>query len=53
MEESVKAFQEIFDLPVTGTVDKATWYEVKYLYNAVKKVADLSLPSISPSLKSL
>lgn len=42
MEESVKAFQEIFDLPVTGTVDKATWYEVKYLYNAVKRIADLA-----------
>ena len=46
MEESVKAFQEIFDLPVTGTVDKATWYEVKYLYNAVKKVADLASEGI-------
>ena len=47
MEESVKAFQEIFDLPVTGTVDKATWYEVKYLYNAVKKVANLASEGIS------
>lgn len=47
MEESIKAFQEIFDLPVTGTVDKATWYEVKYLYNAVKKVADLASEGIS------
>lgn len=42
MEESVKKFQEIFDLPITGEVDKGTWYEVKYLYNAVKKVADLT-----------
>ena len=41
MEESVRVFQEVFDLPVTGEVDKATWYEVKYLYNAVKEVADL------------
>lgn len=47
MEESVKAFQEIFDLPVTGEVDKPTWYEVKYLYNAVKKVADLAGEGIS------
>ena len=47
MEESIKAFQEIFDLPVTGTVDKATWYEVKYLYNAVKKVANLASEGIS------
>ena len=41
MEESVRVFQEVFDLPVTGEVDKATWYEVKYVYNAEKKVADL------------
>ena len=41
MEESVRKFQEVFDLPITGEVDKATWYEVKYLYNAVKKIADL------------
>ena len=47
MEESVKAFQEIFDLPVTGEVDKATWYEVKYLYNAVKKIADLASEGIN------
>lgn len=47
MEESVKAFQEIFDLPITGEVDKATWYEVKYLYNAVKKVADLASEGIA------
>lgn len=47
MEESVKAFQEIFDLPVTGEVDKPTWYEVKYLYNAVKKIADLASEGIS------
>ena len=39
MEESVRVFQEVFDLPVTGEVDKATWYEVKYLYNAVKEVS--------------
>ena len=47
MEESIKEFQRIFDLPVTGEVDKATWYEVKYLYNAVKKVADLAGEGIS------
>lgn len=46
MEESVRAFQEIFDLPVTGEVDKETWYKVKYLYNAVKKIADLSSEGI-------
>ena len=47
MEESVKTFQEVFDLPVTGIVDKGTWYEVKYLYNAVKRIADLGSEGIS------
>ncbi len=47
MEESIKKFQEIFDLSVTGEVDKATWYEIKYLYNAVKRVADLASEGIS------
>ena len=42
MEDAVKKFQEIFDLPITGVVDKGTWYEVKYIYNAVKRVADLA-----------
>ena len=41
LEESVRKFQEIFDLPITGEVDKSTWYEVKYVYNAVKQIADL------------
>lgn len=41
MESSVKKFQEIFNLPVTGIVDKATWYKIKYIYNAVKRVNDI------------
>ena len=39
--EAVKKFQEIFSLPVTGIVDKATWYKIKYVYTSVKKLADL------------
>lgn len=38
---AVKKFQEIFDLPVTGIVDKATWYRIKYVYTSVKKLSDL------------
>ncbi len=38
---SVKKFQEIFSLPVTGSVDKATWYKIKYVYTSVKKLSDL------------
>lgn len=38
---AVKKFQEIFALPVTGSVDKATWYKIKYVYTSVKKLSDL------------
>ncbi|MEE1160928.1 MAG: peptidoglycan-binding protein, partial [Acutalibacteraceae bacterium] len=40
-EEAVRAFQQIFSLPVTGTVDKATWYAIKRYYNGVKQLAEL------------
>ena len=40
-ENAVKKFQEIFSLPVTGKVDKATWYKIKYIYTSVKKLSDL------------
>ncbi len=40
-EEAVKKFQEIFNLPITGEVDKATWYRIKYIYTSVKKLSDL------------
>ena len=32
---AVKKFQEIFSLPVTGIVNKSTWYKIKYVYNSV------------------
>lgn len=46
-ERSVRKFQEIFNLPITGSVDKATWYKIKYIYNAVKKISDLYSEGIS------
>lgn len=39
--EAVKEFQSIFNLTVNGTVDYATWYKIKYIYNAVKRVNDI------------
>ena len=38
---AVKKFQEIFNLPQTGVVNKATWYKIKYIYTSVKKLSDL------------
>ena len=40
-ENAVRKFQEIFDLPATGVVDKATWYLIKRYYTAVKKLTEL------------
>ncbi|MGN0605759.1 MAG: peptidoglycan-binding protein [Oscillospiraceae bacterium] len=41
-EEAVKAFQEIFNLKVTGMVDKSTWYKIAYIFISVKKLAELN-----------
>lgn len=40
-EASVKTFQEIFNLPVTGVVDFATWYRISGIYVAVTRIAEL------------
>ena len=46
---AVKKFQEIFSLPITGSVDKATWYKIKYVYTSVKKLSDLYSEGLSES----
>ena len=46
-ENAVKKFQEIFNLPQTGVVDKGTWYKIKYVYTSVKKLSDLYSEGIS------
>ena len=46
-EESVKAFQNIFNLDPNGIVDKATWYKIKYIYNSVKRISDLNSEGIT------
>jgi len=38
---AVKKFQEIFQLPVTGIVDFATWYSISNIYVAVNKMSEL------------
>ncbi len=39
-EDSVKAFQKAFSLPVTGQVDYATWYKISYILTAVKDLTE-------------
>ncbi len=38
---AVRVFQQVFGLPVTGTVDEETWYRIIYVYNAVKRLGEL------------
>lgn len=38
--DSVKAFQQIFDLPANGIVDFPTWYKISGIYVAVTRMAD-------------
>lgn len=37
-ETTVRTFQKIFNLPVTGVVDFATWYKISYVYIGVSKM---------------
>lgn len=43
----MRAFQRIFSLPVTGEVDKATWYTIKRYYNGVKQLSELTSEGIN------
>jgi len=38
---SVKIFQQIFYLPVTGVVDFATWYQISNIYVAINRLSEL------------
>lgn len=46
-QDAVRKFQEIFSLPQTGVVDKATWYKIKQYYNGVKSLAELASEGIT------
>ncbi len=40
-EAAVRRFQEIFGLTVDGIVGRATWYYVRRIYNAVKRLNEI------------
>lgn len=46
-QNAVRAFQEIFNLPVTGVVNKATWYKINYIYTSVKRLSQLNSEGVS------
>lgn len=39
--EAVQEFQKIFNLPQTGVVDLATWYQISQIYVAIERLAEL------------
>lgn len=39
--ESVRVFQSVFGLPVTGIVDYPTWYKISEIYVGVSRIAEL------------
>ncbi|QSX07370.1 peptidoglycan-binding protein [Sedimentibacter sp. zth1] len=47
-EDAVKAFQKAFNLTQDGIIGSATWYKIKYIYNAVKGVSELISEGIEP-----
>lgn len=40
--ESVRVFQSVFGLPVTGIVDYPTWYKISEVYVGVSRIGELS-----------
>lgn len=46
-EAAVRKFQEIFNLPQTGEVDKATWYRIKQYYTGVKGLSELAAEGVT------
>ncbi len=45
-QAAVQEFQRIFNLPVTGIIDKATWYRIRRIYTAVTSLAELTSQGI-------
>jgi peptidoglycan hydrolase-like protein with peptidoglycan-binding domain len=41
-QESVKKFQQVFNMPQSGVVDFATWYRISDIYVAVTRIARLT-----------
>ncbi len=47
-ENAVRDFQSVFGLDVDGIVGKASWYKIKAIYNAVKRLSEVTSEGVSP-----
>ncbi len=45
-EDAVRVFQRTFNLPEDGVIGKETWYRLSFLYNSVKRLAELDSEGI-------
>ncbi|MDE5599988.1 MAG: peptidoglycan-binding protein, partial [Oscillospiraceae bacterium] len=45
-EDAVLKFQSIFSLAQDGVIGKGTWYKIKYIYNSVRRLSDLTAEAI-------
>lgn len=43
-ELAVREFQRVFNLPVTGIIDRATFYKIRQIYSAVSRLSELTVP---------
>ena len=46
-EDTVKAFQRVFNLTPDGIVGEGTWYKIKYIYNGIKRLNELTSEGIA------
>lgn len=46
-EAAVKEFQRIFGMPVTGVVDRSTWYRIQFIYSGVKRLNEVESEGVS------
>lgn len=46
-ENAVRTFQSVFGLTSDGIVGRATWYRILFLYNGIKRLAELTSEGIT------
>lgn len=39
---AIKAFQRLFDLNDSGSINKSTWYKIFFIYNKIKRLSNLA-----------